>query len=130
LELCKREMAGKFSLKMADFHLAFRDLVTCRKSTTWDPQLYFISEGKRAECFFALKNPTNSVGFEPANLCSKGQHATSGPPKPLAMVVNFNTTITFPPSVHFCHVLNPLNQVVTICTARLNIKNMAFVHRV
>jgi len=24
---------------------------------TWDPQLYFPSEGRRAEDFFALKNP-------------------------------------------------------------------------
>jgi len=30
---------------------------TCRKSATWDPQLYFPSEGRRAEDFFALKNP-------------------------------------------------------------------------
>jgi len=27
--------------------------------------------------FFALKNPTASVGFEPTNLGTKGQHATS-----------------------------------------------------
>ena len=32
---------------------------------------------------FTLKNPTASAGFEPANLGSKGQHATSRPPKPL-----------------------------------------------
>jgi len=32
--------------------------------------------------FFALKNPTASAGFEPANLCTKGQHATPRPPKP------------------------------------------------
>jgi len=32
--------------------------------------------------FFALKNPTASAGFEPANLSTKGQHATSRPPKP------------------------------------------------
>ena len=56
---------------------------TCRKSTTWDRRLYFPSEGRRAEDFFALKNPTASVGFEPANLDTKGQHATSRPPKPL-----------------------------------------------
>ena len=57
---------------------------TCRKSTTWDRRLYFPSEGRRAEdFFFALKNPTASVGFEPANLGTKGQHATSRPPKPL-----------------------------------------------
>jgi len=28
-----------------------------RKSTTWDPRLYFPSEGRHAEDFFALKNP-------------------------------------------------------------------------
>ena len=37
-------------------------------STTWDKLLYFPSEGRRAEDFFALKNPTASAGFEPANL--------------------------------------------------------------
>jgi hypothetical protein len=33
---------------------------------------------------FRPKNPTVSVGREPANLGAKGQHATSRPPKPLA----------------------------------------------
>ena len=33
--------------------------------------------------FFRPKNPTASAGFEPANLGTKGQHATSRPPKPL-----------------------------------------------
>ena len=56
---------------------------TCRKSTTWDRRLYFPSEGRRAEDFFALKNPTASAGFEPANLGTKSQHATSRPRKPL-----------------------------------------------
>jgi len=32
---------------------------------------------------FRPKNPTASAGFEPANLGTKGQHATSRPPKPL-----------------------------------------------
>ena len=39
-------------------------------------RLYFLSEGRHAEDFFALKNPTASAGFEPANLDTKGQHAT------------------------------------------------------
>ena len=39
-------------------------------------------EGRRAEDFFALKNPTASAGFEPANLGTKGQYATPRPPKP------------------------------------------------
>jgi len=30
---------------------------TCCKSATWDPRLYFPSEGRRAEDFLALKNP-------------------------------------------------------------------------
>jgi hypothetical protein len=46
-------------------------------------RLYFPSEGRRAEDFFAHKNPTASARFEPANLGTKGQHATSRPPKPL-----------------------------------------------
>jgi hypothetical protein len=56
---------------------------TCRKSTTWNRRLYFPSEGRRAGDFFALKNPTASTGFEPANLGTRGQHASSRPPKPL-----------------------------------------------
>jgi hypothetical protein len=47
---------------------------------TWD-WLYFASEGRRAEDFFALKNLTASARFEPANLGTKGQHATPRPPK-------------------------------------------------
>ena len=43
---------------------------------TWDQWLYFPSEGRRAEDFFALKNPTAPAGFEPANLGTKGQHVT------------------------------------------------------
>ena len=45
--------------------------------------LLLLSEGRHAEDFFALKNPTASAGFEPVNLGTKGQHATSRPPKPL-----------------------------------------------
>jgi hypothetical protein len=63
-------MGGKFSLKMPDFHVAFRGSFTYRKSTTCDPQLYFPSEGRKegvVRIFFALKNQTSSAGFEPAN---------------------------------------------------------------
>ena len=40
----------------------------CRKSTTRDRRVYFPFEGRNAEEFFGLKNPTASAGFEPANL--------------------------------------------------------------
>jgi hypothetical protein len=53
------------------------------KSTTLDRRLYFLSEGRRAEDFFALKNRTASAGFKPANLGTKGQHATPRQPTPL-----------------------------------------------
>ena len=55
----------------------FRDLLHAANLR----QLYFPSEGRRAEDFFALKNPTASAGFEPANLDTKGQHATPRLPK-------------------------------------------------
>jgi hypothetical protein len=40
-------------------------IFTCRKSTTWDRRFYFPSEGRRAEDFFALKNPTASASTLP-----------------------------------------------------------------
>ena len=40
-------------------------------------------EGRRAEDFFALKNPTASAESEPANLAMKCQDATPRPQKPL-----------------------------------------------
>ena len=52
---------------------SIQESFTCCKSTTWDRQLYFPSEGRRAEDFFDLKNPKASAGFEPANLGTKGQ---------------------------------------------------------
>jgi hypothetical protein len=52
----------------ADFHGTFRDLLHAAKSAA-------NSKGRRAEDFSALKNPTASAGFEPANLGTRGQHA-------------------------------------------------------
>ena len=69
---------------------------TCRKSTTWDRQLYFPSEGRSAEEFFAQKNPKASVRFEPVNLGTKGQHATSRPPKPPIMSLKLSVDFDRP----------------------------------
>ena len=71
-------MAGNLDRK-----LRLSGSFTCSKYATRDKRLYFPSEGRRAEDFFALKNPTVSARFEPANLGTKSQHATSRPPKPL-----------------------------------------------
>ena len=39
--------------------------------------------------FFALKNPMALAGFEPANLGTKGQHATPRPLKPMIKILNY-----------------------------------------
>ena len=78
-----REMAHEFCLKMPDFHITFKDLSHAVNLRHGTKGLYFLSEGRRAEEFFALKSPTASAWFEPANLCTKGQHDTSRPQKPL-----------------------------------------------
>ena len=59
---------------------------------TWDWWLYFPSEGRCAEEFFALKNPMALAGFEPANLGTKGQHATPRPLKPLSVYIAMKKT--------------------------------------
>jgi len=45
--------------------------------------------------FFALKNPTASAGFEPANLGTKGQHATPRPHKPLCTYYYWRCLVIF-----------------------------------
>ena len=76
-------MADEFCLKIPDFHVTFRDLihaVNLRRGTNG-----FTSLPKEGvlRIFFALRNPTGLARFEPANLGTKGQHATSRPLKPL-----------------------------------------------
>jgi len=51
--------------------------------------------------FSPLKNPTASAGFEPANLGTKGQHATPRPPKPEIWNANFQFV-----AVNFLHTNN------------------------
>jgi hypothetical protein len=55
---------------------------TCPKAGTWDRLFYFPSEGRHALDFSSRKNPTASVGSEPAILGTRGQHA------------NFTVTVT------------------------------------
>ena len=81
------KMADEFCLKMPDFHVTFRDIlhaVNLRHGT--NSFTSFPKEGV-LRIFFALKNPTASARFEPTNLGTKGQHATSRPPKPLDVVL-------------------------------------------
>ena len=47
------------------FTLYIEGSFTCRKATTWDRRLYFPSEGRRAEVFFALKIQRFRQGANP-----------------------------------------------------------------
>ena len=49
------------------------------------PQIYDTGPTALLPLRMKAKNPTVSAGFEPANLDTKGQHATPRPPKPLCM---------------------------------------------
>ena len=73
---CGLEMSGNF----ADFHVTFRYLlhvVKLRHGTDG-----FTSPPKKDVLKnFCPKNPMALAGCEPANLGTKGQHATSRPPK-------------------------------------------------
>jgi hypothetical protein len=75
--------AGKFSLKMPDFHVAFRGLLHALNLRHGTHRFTFLLKEGLLRIFFALKNPTASAGFEPSKLGSKSQHGTSRPPKPL-----------------------------------------------
>jgi len=79
--LWAKKMSGSNCLN-SDFHLNL--------GIFYMPQIYDMGSTallplRRKACwgFFRPKNPTVSAGFEPANLGTKGQHATSRPPKPL-----------------------------------------------
>ena len=87
MELCGREIADEFLPEMTDFHVAFRNLihtVNLRHGTDG-----FTSPPKEGVLRIF------SAGFELANLDTKGQHATSRPPKPLtytlSCVIDCNT---------------------------------------
>jgi len=56
---------------------------TCRKFTTWDRRLYFPSEGRRAEDFFARKIRRLWPGLNPRTRVPEASTLTSRPPKPL-----------------------------------------------
>jgi hypothetical protein len=57
------------------------------------PTALFPCEGRRAEDFVALKNPKASAGMEPTNLGTKGQHATSRPPKLLGLEKQYSNYV-------------------------------------
>jgi len=56
--------------------------------------------------FFRPKNPIASAGFEPANLGTKGQHATARPPKPISAHIAQNLLWHFFPRIPLTRILH------------------------
>jgi hypothetical protein len=92
--LREREMLRQISSRIRHLRNS-RDLLHALKSATWDRRSYFSSEGRRAEDIFAFKIHTASAGFEPANLGTKGQQATSTKPKQLFQYTIPNCNIPY-----------------------------------
>jgi len=60
---------------------------TCRKFTTWDRRLYFPSEGRHAEDFFARKIRRLRPGLNSRTWVPKASTLTPRPPKPLCITL-------------------------------------------
>jgi hypothetical protein len=74
----------KFSLKMPDFHVAFSDFLLAVNLRHGTHSFTSLPKEGVLRIFLPSKIRLHSAGFEPVMLRSKGQHATSRPPKPLA----------------------------------------------
>jgi hypothetical protein len=77
-------MAGQFGLR---FRLPrkLQGSFTCRKSATWDRQLYFPSEGRHAVNFFARKIQRLRSGSNPRSWGPEAGMLTTRPLKPLTV---------------------------------------------
>jgi hypothetical protein len=71
----------KFSLTNTTSTYLYGSL-TCRKSTTWDRRLYFSSEGRHVEDFFARKIRRFRPGLNPWYWVPEAGMLTTRPPKP------------------------------------------------
>jgi len=60
---CGTEMSGNFAKCRLSRYIY--GSITCHKATTWDRRLYFPSEERRAEDFFALKTRRLRLGANP-----------------------------------------------------------------
>ena len=82
-----RETTGNFDRKLRLPHIHFGVLLHAADMRHGTKGFTYLLKEGVLRIFFALKNPTASAGFEPENMGTKGQHATSRPPKPLSLTV-------------------------------------------
>ena len=85
--------------------------LTNLKSQTWDTQLKLPPGGLVLRIFTSWKNQSTSVGFEAANLGSRGEHVTPRPPK---SKFRLTSTIPIPPIYYvFKNIIN-FNHYITV----------------
>ena len=70
-----------------NFALAWCSLISL-KSQNRDPQLEVPPGGMVLRIFTSWKNPSTSVGYEPASLGSRGEHVTPKPPRPTPYLIS------------------------------------------
>ena len=87
-------MAGNFELKLRLPRIHFRVLLHAANMRHGTNGFTSLPKEGVLRVLFALKNPTASAEFEPANLRTKSQYATYRPPKPLK-VSSFCYAIVF-----------------------------------
>ena len=78
-----REMAGNFDRKLRLPRIHFRVLLHAANRRHGTNGFISLPKEGVLKIFSALKNPTASARFEPSNLGTKCQHATSRTPTPL-----------------------------------------------
>jgi hypothetical protein len=112
---CGREWCLVILSKWRLFY-AIQGSFTCRKYTTWGRRLYFPSEGRHAEDFFAWKIQRFQPGLNPWTWVTEASMLTTRPPKPLHISITLiKLEIQQKPVVLYEHetlsddrVLNPL----------------------
>ena len=67
--------------------------LTSLKSQTRNPKLKVPSGGLLLRIFMSWKSLSTSVGFEPANLRSRGEHVTPRPPRPTITWPNYEIVL-------------------------------------
>ena len=92
-----------------------------RKFTTWDRRLYFSSEGRRAEDFFARKIRRLRPGLNQRTLVPEANTLTSRPPKPPVFhpLPENNLASTLHRQTHVFRISNAVHiPKVMLCTFR------------
>jgi hypothetical protein len=92
-----REMNNQISLTMTT-SMSLYGSFTCRKAATWDRWLYFPSEGRYAEDFFARKIRRLRPGLNTRTWVPEAGKLTTRPLKPLL----YTLSCFYYPSALFC----------------------------